>query len=162
MNSHRTIILHWKGPYSPEELSDMPDAKCGAYLATGKIKYKQADEIQYCGITEGRFWTRIRNHHKVHEINRNQMFWIAKVAYPQKITRSLLELAESIIIYFWQPTLNERKKINQPKPVTLVNHWFKKDGQPRFRQNSLCKNLDDVLSWDGELWRTGNLVAWED
>jgi len=162
MNSHKTIILHWKGPFSCEELEKKSDLRRGVYLATGKLRNKQTKNIQYCGITEGSFWTRIKNHHKVHQINRNQEFWLAEVTYPRRFSRSLLELAESIIIYFWQPELNERKKVYQPLPLTLVNHWFKKDGKPRLIQHTMCKELEDVLCWDGELWRTGNLGVWED
>ena len=162
MKSHKTIILHWKGPFTYDELEKDKLMKFGVYLATGKLKNKQTEEIQYCGITEGSFFKRIKNHHKVHEINREQKFWLASDAYSKKTKRSRLEIAESIIIYFWQPSLNERKKAYSPSPVTVVNYWFKKNGEPRLRQHSLCKDLDDVLSWDGRFWRTGNLSVWED
>ncbi|MNG30798.1 hypothetical protein D3C84_1164870 [compost metagenome] len=81
--------------------------------------------------------------------------------YPEEASRYFLEMAESIIIYFWQPALNEKKKVFPPKPITLVSKWFKKDGSPRLRQHSMCQHLDDVLSWDGKLWRSGNLRVWE-
>jgi hypothetical protein len=162
MSLHKTIILHWTGPFKYEDLENNPDLRCGVYLATGKLKYKQTKEIQYCGITEQKFICRIKNHHKVFEINREQEFWLAEMVYPVSCSRTLLELAESIIIYFWQPALNERKKICQPRPVTLLNYWFTKEGKPRMRQHTMCKDLDDVLSWDGKLWRTGNLSVWEE
>jgi hypothetical protein len=161
MKSHKTIILNWQGPYKFEELSKFTHLENGLYLATGKLKHKQITEIQYCGITEGSLAKRIANHHKVDQINRKQRFWLAQVQYPKRATRNILELAETIIIYFWQPELNERKKVGDPMPVTVINQWLKKDGTPRYIQHTLCKDLDDVLSWDGELWRTGNLGVWE-
>jgi hypothetical protein len=95
-------------------------------------------------------------------INREQAFWIGEVKYPNDVSRYYLERAEDIIIYFWQPTLNERKKITISKPITLISKWFKQDRTPRLRQHSMCKELDDVLSWDGDFWRSGNLQIWEE
>ena len=161
MISHTTVIINWHGPYSYFEIDENPDWSNGLYLATGKLKYQREATIQYCGITEGSFAGRFKSHHKVHEINREQEFWLGTVKYPSEVTRHFLEIAESIIIYFWQPTLNERKKSFPPKPITLVNQWFKKDGSPRFRQHTMCKHLSDVISWDGTLWRSGNLQIWE-
>ena len=162
MGEHKTVILHWKGPFSFEEIESRSDMGCGVYLATGKLRHKKTKDIQYCGITERSFLKRLKNHHKVNEINREQEFWFAEIVYPRKHSRTLLELAESIIIYFWQPTLNDRKKLSQPRQITLVNHWFKKDGSPRRNQHPMCKDLKDVLCWDGELWRTGNLNVCQD
>lgn len=161
MISHTTVIVEWRGPYSYAEIEENPDWGNGLYLATGKLKYEREATIQYCGITEGSFIGRFKNHHKVHDINRAQKFWIGSVKYPSKVTRYFLEMAESIIIYFWQPTLNERKKISIPTSTTLINKWFKKDSSPRRIQHPMCKHLDDVISWDGELWRSGNLQVWE-
>ncbi|MDE7527014.1 hypothetical protein [Aeromonas salmonicida] len=160
MLSHTTVIVDWRGPYSYTEIEENSEWKNGLYLATGKLKYEREPSIQYCGITEGSFIGRLKTHHKVHEINREQEFWLGTIQYPVDASRYFLEIAESIIIYFWQPTLNNRKKVYAPKPITLVNKWFKKDGSPRHRQHTMCKDLDDVISWDGELWRSGNLQVW--
>lgn len=162
MNSHTTVIVDWHGPYSYSEVEEAPERGNGLYLATGKLKYGREATIQYCGITEGSFIGRFKTHHKVHKINREQEFWLGTIQYPGDASRYFLEMAESIIIYFWQPALNERKRVHIPKPITLVNKWFKKDGTPRRRQHTMCKHLDDVISWDGELWRSGNLQVWEE
>lgn len=162
MLSHTTVIVNWRGPYSYAEIEENSDWGNGLYLATGKLKYEREASIQYCGITEGSFITRIKSHHKVHEISREQEFWVGTVNYPTDVSRHFLEIAESIIIYFWQPELNDRKKVYAPKPITLVSKWFKKDGTPRLRQHTMCKDLDDVISWDGELWRSGNLQVWSE
>lgn len=162
MISHTTVIVDWRGPYSYFEIEKNPEWGNGLYLGTGKLKYGREATIQYCGITEGSFAGRLKNHHKVHGINREQEFWLGTIQYPSEVSRYFLEMAESIIIYFWQPTLNERKKISPPKPITLVSKWFKKDGSPRLIQHTMCKRLDDVISWDGKLWRSGNLQVWEE
>lgn len=162
MSSHTTVIVDWRGPYSYAEIEENADWGNGLYLATGKLKYEREASIQYCGITEGSFIRRFKSHHKVQEISREQEFWVGVVNYPTEVSRHFLEMAESIIIYFWQPELNERKKVYAPKPITLVSKWFKKDGTPRRRQHTMCKDLDDVISWDGELWRSGNLQVWNE
>lgn len=162
MLTHTTVIVDWRGPYSYSEIEENSEWGNGLYLATGKLKYGREAEIQYCGITEGRFIRRFKYHHKVKEINREQCFWLGEIVYPTEASRHFLEIAESIIIYFWQPALNERKKLYVPKPITLVSKWFKKDGSPRRRQHTMCKYLDDVISWDGGLWRSGNLQVWEE
>jgi len=157
---HTTIIIDWKGPYTYQEVSEMPEMGNGLYLATGKLPYQREAEIQYCGITTRSFYTRFKEHHKVHEITREQEFWLGDITYPIQISKHYLEMAEALIIYFWQPKLNDRGKLYQPKPLTLMNKWLKKDGEPRYRQHTLLKELEDVLSWDGELWRSGNLTVW--
>jgi hypothetical protein len=159
---HTTVIVDWLGPYSYSEIEENPDWGNGLYLATGKLKYERDATIQYCGITEGSFIGRFKNHHKVHRINREQEFWIGSIKYPSDTSRYFLEMAESIIIFFWQPTLNERKRISTPTSITLISKWFKQDGSPRHKQHPMCKNLDDVISWDGKLWRSGNLKVWSE
>lgn len=162
MSEHTTIIVQWYGPYSYDEVLDNPDWANGLYLATGKLPYEREATIQYCGITEGSYSVRFKSHHKIHEIKREQEFWLGEVSYPDEASRYFLEMAESIIVYFWQPTLNERKKLSIPKPISLINQWYKKNGDIRYRQHSLCKDLDDVLSWDGLVWRSGNLSVYHD
>lgn len=161
MSSHNTIIINWLGPFTYEDLENNPDESNGLYLATGKLKnQRKEDEIKYCGITEGSFFKRLKEHHKIGKITQNQQFWLGKVIFPENASRHYLEIAESLIIYFWQPELNSRKKIFPPKPTTVINYWFKKNGEPRFNQKAIYKDLDDVLSWDGDLWRTGNLTVY--
>ncbi|MFW1747849.1 hypothetical protein ACG9XW_16810 [Acinetobacter guillouiae] len=152
-----TIILNWKGPFTLDEVLANKQRSNGLYIITGKRKNERFLDIQYCGITEGSFHNRIKKHQKVPLVTREREFWLANVEYPIKVTRTFLEKAESIIIYFWQPNLNTRKKVYPPTPITLINKWYKKDGGPRLRQHKIMKNLDDVLCWDGEFWRTGNL-----
>ncbi|GAB7215884.1 hypothetical protein OS42_24950 [Dickeya oryzae] len=162
MASHTTVIIDWSGPYVYADIQENPEWGNGLYLVTGKRKYEREATIQYCGITEGSYVGRFKSHHKAFEVTREQEFWLGSVVYPDDASRHFLEIAESIIIYFWQPELNEKKRAYPPRPITLVNKWFKQDGSPRVRQHTLCKDLSDVISWDGELWRSGNLHVWEE
>lgn len=158
----RTFIVHWYGPYSTESLPDQTDWGNGLYLIAGKQAYQRTSEIQYCGITEGTFQHRITHHHKVDSVVREKTFWFGEFEYPKRVNRSVLETAEKILIWFWQPDLNERKRISNPEPTTLLNFWFKPDGSYRTNQQRIYRDLSDVISWDGEKWRTGNLKVWFD
>lgn len=151
----QTIIIHWKGPfYGPDDIEDA----FGLYLVAGKRKYGREDSIQYCGITERNFRDRFRDAgHKINQIHRELRIWVGHVAFPQEVGREQLEAAEKMIVYHQQPHLNTRKKESLPTPTTVISHWFKQDGAARYRQHGVYRGLHDVLSWDGEHWRTGNL-----
>jgi len=158
----RTFIINWYGAYSFEEIEQDKDFGNGIYLITGKRKHQRNSEIQYCGITEDSFYNRIKTHHKKDFVFREQKFWLGEFLYPKKINRSVLETAEKIIIYFWLPKLNQQKTVSPPEPTTVLNFWFKKDRTLRRNQLSIYRDLYDVLSWDGDFWRTGNLQVWQE
>lgn len=153
----KTIILKWYGAFEYEEIFEQGNWGNGLYLITGKQPYERNPDIQYCGITERSFKDRLKRHHKVNRVTRDLRFWLSEVEYPKKFNRIMLETAEKILIYAWEYKLNERKKVMPPQPTTIINYWFKKDGSPRLRQESIYKKFSDVLVWDGEFWRTGNL-----
>jgi hypothetical protein len=157
----KTIILKWYGPYTDETLERDNEFGNGIYLITGKLRYEREACIQYCGITENAFHNRLNNrHHRRNEITRDREYWLSEIIYPISINRNLLDISEKIIVYFWQPPLNERKKISIPEPTTIINHWFNAKGEPRINQRGIYRDLYDVISWDGEYWRTGNLNVW--
>lgn len=157
----KTIILNWYGPYNEESICDEKEFCNGLYLITGKQLYEREPTIQYCGITQNSFYNRFKNHHKKDFVTRDREYWLSDLEYPKKTTKELLELSETIIIYFWQPSLNDRKKNYLPeKPTTVISKWFKISGEPRINQKSIYKELSDTISWDGDLWRTGNLKVW--
>ncbi len=158
----QTFIINWYGAYAFEEISYENNFGNGIYLITGKQKHQRNSEIQYCGITEDSFYNRLKSHRKKDVVCRERKFWLGEFLYPKKIDRNVLETAEKIIIYFWQPNLNERKKVSPPEPTTILNFWFKKDNMPRLNQLAIYRNLKDVISWDGVNWRTGNLKIWQE
>lgn len=90
-------------------------------------------------------------------MTKNLDIWLCQIDYPHKFKRKHLETAEKIFVYFWQPHLNIRKKISIPEETTVISYWFSRDRKPRINQNKLYKELPDVISWDGSIWRIGNL-----
>jgi hypothetical protein len=157
----KTIILNWFGPYTFEEVLSDKESGNGLYLATGKRAYERVSKIQYCGITERGFAKRLKTHHKVNQITNDREFWLGKIEYPQNHNREILEVAEKIIVWTWQLPLNEKKKDTPSKPTTIIHFWFNREGLPRKNQLKIYKDFKDVLSWDGEYWRTGNLKVEE-
>ena len=117
MKKHEAIIIQWKGPYTHEMIEEMEEGN-GLYLLGGKLKYERRNWIQYCGITEGTYKNRFYNHHKISQIYRELNIWLGQIIFPKKFSRYYLEIAESIIVYFWQPELNEKKILTLPKPLT--------------------------------------------
>ncbi len=153
----KTIILHWRGPYTFEEVLSDKKAGNGLYLATGKRLYERVSKILYCGITERGFAQRLKTHHKINQITKDRKFWLARIAYPIDVNREILEMAEKIIVWTWQLPLNEKKKISKSNPTTILHFWFKRDGTPRKNQLKIYRDFSDVVSWDGNYWRTANL-----
>ena len=158
-----TIKIHWYGPFTEEDIPRLEEGN-GLYMLTGKRRYQKSDsQIQYFGITETSYRTRFRNHQALEKINRDLNIWLGQVAYPAHHVRDHLETAESIMVYFWKPELNTLKKSVRPAlPTTVISHWYTADKRPRLRQQSIYKELPDVICWDGAYWRTGNLSVHEE
>jgi hypothetical protein len=154
----RTIVIGWWGPYTPEDVR-FADLENGLYFLGGRRKYERQDQIQYFGITEGSYRRRLnRWHHAMSQITKNPRVWLGQIEYPRRFTRRHLELAEDCLIYFWGPNLiNQKKLITPPESVCLISRWLRPDGEARKNRLAIYRELPDVLWWDGEYWRTGNL-----
>ena len=155
---HIAIIIHWKGPYSYDVIKNNKSGN-GLYLFAGKRRWQRyKSQILYCRITKGEFYNRFKIHHKLPDVYRELEIWLGQLIHPLVPTRNHLEIAESLLVYFWQPELNERKRMYPPRQaISLISHWFKKDGTPRKNQRRIYSQLPDVICWDNSLWRTGNL-----
>ncbi len=160
MAKHQTIIVKWKGPVSLNSLKRGEGG--GLYLFSGRLKYGKKDMVLYCGITERDFPDRFANHHKLPLITQNLKCWTGFVMHSSRVTRKILEDAETLIIYFGQLPLNIKKKNSLPKCTTLISHWFKANDEPRYNQQGLLSDFPDVISWDGTYWREGNLRVWDE
>jgi hypothetical protein len=147
----KSYVVHWEGPY---DLEDFPSAHFGLYLATGKLPRQRQAKIQYCGISERDIRRRIsRQDHKVHKINRDLELWKGIIKSDQEsLSRNDLELIESLLVYFWQMELNEKKKVNPPSSCVVVNRWFFPDGRLRKKNMHITQDIDDVIYWDGQTW----------
>ena len=133
---HLAIVIDWYGPYTLSEalLAAKNDGfSLGLYLAIGKRPYQRKSEAQYVGLST---WlaTRLTNHHKLPAITKDMKLWLgeASTAEPAgKKTRSTsptLDYAEWLHAYFMKLPLNSKKTLwPPPKPVTVLNRWWKKD-----------------------------------
>jgi len=162
MESKRFIEVSWKGPYSIDDIERLDSKNGGLYLFTGKKKYERLSDIQYIGITERSYKQRFKEHHKINEVTRDLNIWLGSVSYPLVNARVHLEIAEKILVYYWQCSLNEKLKKYSPKPTVLISKWHKTDGSERIRRVTEVANLPDVICWDGEYWRQGNLKTFCD
>ncbi|OGX86385.1 hypothetical protein [Hymenobacter glacialis] len=158
-----TVVLSWKGPYTFAELQQIDEGN-GVYLLTGTKKYSHSQlissEVLYCGITQQKFRVRInQKHQKLPKIKSAHLrIWLGCLLYPAAHTRRHLELLETCLISFWQPELNEKKRANNPKtPICLVVKWCKQDGTAYKRFPQDISNLQDVIWWDCNDWRVGDL-----
>lgn len=154
-----SILINWYGPVTLADVDNYHSG--GLYMVTGYQKHQRNDQIQYIGITGGRYSTRFAQHHKLPLVTRNQRIWLGKVVCPSEPTRTILERAEGVLIYVQQPLLNERKKLNIPRPLALISHWFNARQVPRYNRQGIFADFPDVISWDGTHWREGNLRVFE-
>ena len=157
---HHTIIIHWTGPVSVKDLEKGSGG--GLYLLTGRCVYERNDAIQYCGITERDFCARFSQHHKLSQVKKNLRCWVGSIVLPKRYNREKLEATEKLLIYIAQPQLNIRKKEGLPKAMTIISHWFKPSGKPRYNRQGIFEDFPDVISWDGKHWREGNLRVFEE
>lgn len=158
-----TVIIRWEGPFSFDDVC-RSEARCGIYLLTGKRKYERHEQIQYCGITEGLFCNRINSRHTKLSLIREETLgiWLGQITYPLTHERNHLERAESCFVSFWQPELNEKKRAYYPAlSICFISHWFTRAGKPRKNRPAIIRDLPDVLWWDQENWRIGNLRVLE-
>ena len=61
-----------------------------------------------------------------------------------------------MIISYWQPELNIRKKAYYPnRSVTIINRWYKKNLQPREKNIYTAQTMPDLIIYDGfAIWGT--------
>lgn len=158
---HKIIQINWFGPYRDLEEVKESGRGNGLYLLAGLRKFERGEaSIQYCGITKNAYSQRFVNHHALSQISRDLLIWLGQIAVPENYSRAEIELAEKIIVFFWQPELNTRLRDWAPDPTTVISHWYTADGKIRINQKAIYRDLEDVMSWDGEYWRSGNLAVY--
>jgi hypothetical protein len=153
-----TIVIGWQGLYTLERIygSELGN---GLYFVSGLTKHKKKNEIRYFGITERLYRERLKDRrHAVELVTRKRQIWLGQIEYPASFDRDHLELAEGCLIYYWGVSeLNKKKLAKPPKPVCLISRWLKPNGEVRMNRRYIYRDLPDVLWWDGQYWRTGNL-----
>lgn len=149
----RVFVIEWKGPFYDLESIKEEDFRNSFYLITGRLAYQRNfPEIQYCGISAKRtIYNRLSDKgHKHNKVTKEKQIWIGEFSNPKLNTTDNIELAESLIIYFWDPMLNCNKRTHPPKyPVSIINRWKFQDGRFRKKRNEPAQMLADVIFYDG-------------
>lgn len=150
----KIYCVSWRGPYSLDEIvsSDFADEDPNIiYILVGKRIYERGDnKIQYIGISGQGARARLRYHHKAENVRHDPTVWIGHID-KSDVERNDLELAESVLVYFSQPPLNEKKTSNAPKEsCSVISRYYKKNGDVYKNQKSYLTMLPDVLMWSKE------------
>lgn len=76
-----------------------------------------------------------------------------------------IRAVEAMIIWGAEPELNERGSYTPPRLATcVINRWYNRDGERRYRNVGPMRTLPDVLTWDGKHWRLADRLRkpyWE-
>ncbi|MBK0403063.1 hypothetical protein I5M27_08695 [Adhaeribacter sp. BT258] len=158
----KTVIINWHGPFrSLEDIT--PEQKGnGLYFLWGKTKGQKNHRFQYIGITEQNFTDRFKDpNHRCHELRfPESSIWLGHIHYPSRYKRNLLELGENCLCHFAAPDKNKNKLYQPRKPGCIISQWCTQEGIPRLRRPSLPDYMPEMLWWDTERWRTGNMKVW--
>lgn len=175
----KSFTINWVGPFQNiDELKEWEqinneDCEYNFYIITGKEKGKRTFS-KYCGITDtqrGKLYCRFYDKsHKVYSLERDRNIWIGSLVDGDMRNRSNLELCETLIISYWQPEVNIKKKNYYPaEDVILINRWFNTNRNVRIRSIYPAQELSDVIIYDafnGGIYGTERLkelkrIYWE-
>lgn len=155
----KVFVVHWRGPFTKEQVDAMDESGV-VYLVTGLAAGKRKSTIQYFGITNQSICVRMKRHHKLSQDIADMQIWIGWIMH-SPTNKPSLEMVERLLIYLWQPPLNEKKKISLPKATSLLCHWFYPNWKALRTKPKTVKDLYDVICWDGTYWHTGHLDHWK-
>lgn len=136
---HLVTVIDWYGPFSHKEAvtAVKEDGFAdGLYLCLGKTKGKHGNsKLQYVGIAGKDLKSRVKTgHYKLDLVTRDRTLWLGEVSslgVPGRKTKKTdpsLDFSEWALVYFLQPSLNDKKKYTPPaRPVSVLNRWWKVD-----------------------------------
>ncbi|MDD4703852.1 MAG: hypothetical protein VB048_00010 [Bacteroidaceae bacterium] len=161
----KNFVIEWKGPYYDiQEIKNEEFQNC-FYLLTGLKKYDRGlPEIQYCGISFSRsIYQRLLDRgHKQNDIKWEKQIWIGGLSNKRLNTKKNIELVEHLIIYYWQPILNNKKKHTPPsEPISIINRWKNKKGLFLKKITYPAQHIDDVILFDGKSFWSSNKLKKE-
>jgi hypothetical protein len=142
----------------------------GMYLATGTLSLRnlrhpwlwliQSSRVRYVGIGNVQQRLKRRSHPIRAYMGRVDQIWVGSLGtYPSREDApqigdpchdSQIELAEALLAYFLESSLNKSKRRNQtPEPGVLVNRWFSVEGglTPQPFAASPHPSVPDILIW---------------
>jgi hypothetical protein len=164
---HLTITVDWFGPYTSVEeaaTAAKEDFEDGLYLVAGKRKSQHGKPcLQYVGIAK-RLATRLFTSEGVKSVTRDRKIWLGEISSSAppgkktKATKPTIDLAEWAHAYFLRLPCNTKKKASPPpRPVTVLNRWWKKDYETPARQRP-HRDWPDVIDYLGNGY--GGRAAW--
>lgn len=159
---NNVFLIQWCGPFfSVEDLKDweLKNQSCkkrNLYILTGK-EYNRRKTSYYCGMSEQNpLYKRFENHKKYNKIQHDLNIWIGCFSCQEQATHENISIVETMIISYWQPELNEKKKKYYPNQcICLINRWHNINQSLRSRRKYPAQYLDDVLIYDndsGKIW----------
>ena len=161
----KLFVIDWVGPFSEiEELKKWEKHNNTMrnyyfYIISGK-PYNMRNYRSYCGITQnkdGYVYKRYQcdPNHKIHTM-RDKEIWIGRFSDNSAHSRSDIELCETMIVSYWQPELNNKKKSTYPSSnIVLINRWFKTDLVPRQNNIYIAQKMSDLIILDESgIWGT--------
>ena len=173
MMSNKLYVIEWVGPFENMdslmnwEKENNADHLYNFYIVTGKLPKKRKVQ-SYCGITQnkdGFVYKRYQcdTSHIVHKM-RDEEIWIGKFSDSEIHPREDIELCETMIISYWQPELNKKKKSYFPTDnIVLVNRWFKPSFEPRQKCKYAAQEMSDLIILDDDaIWGTEKIKKLRD
>lgn len=163
MAKRLVIGIDWFGPYTRFDVGQASrNFGGGLYFAIGRLagKGNHKRKPQYIGISSdlvGRAAS--ARHHKLRELDQaTASIWLGEIATAEPagrrfhVTPTTLRFAEWLHVYFMTLPLNERLRENlPPKPVTVLNRWWKKDNTPCLRRPH--PDWPDLIDYAGRDFR---------
>lgn len=170
---NKLFTIEWVGPFQDIESLIYWEKEHNTksnyyfYIITGKPAYKQIAQ-NYCGITQnkdGYVHKRFLNdsNHIIHLL-RDKEIWIGKFSDNKSHIRNDIELCETMLISYWQPELNIRKKSYYPDEyAAIINRWFKTNLEPREKCLYTAQTMPDLIIYDGHsIWGTERIKKLKD
>lgn len=161
-------LVKWTGPYSYE-------AACGqnhngVYFVFGRLRRGRAPSAPrplYVGkaFRTGGVGARLSEHDPREFIHKENSWWLGQIVAPEQHTDADVRVVEAMIIWGVGPERNDRGTMNPPRQsATVINHWYTRDGDRRYRHVGAMAHVPDVLSWDRSHWRVADRLqkpSWE-
>ncbi|GBE30159.1 MAG TPA: hypothetical protein ENH10_10380 [Bacteroidetes bacterium] len=154
------VVINWFGPYSYRgaiHAARDDGYTDGLYLAIGRQKFDKKDRVQYVGVSNN-LYKRIKPIHPTLKlIDQKLILWLGEVAstgIPGKQIAGkspALEMAEWAHVYFIDPILNDKKRMNPPSsPVTVINRWWHSDYETPWKRKPHADWPDMIDYWGKE------------
>lgn len=169
---NRLFVIEWVGPFTIDSLikwekEKNQDHKYNFYIITG-TPFKKKYPRSYCGITQskdGFVYMRYLNDssHIIHQL-RNEEIWIGRFSDNEVHSRDEIELCETMLISYWQPELNIKKKTYYPiDNVVIINRWFKPSLELRQKCLYAAQKMSDLIILDDSaIWGVEKIKKMKD